>query len=640
MKTLQNIVLLFCLLSIANCLFAQYDPSKINKKALSLYSEGVDKAQLGNFKEAIDLLTQSIKADPKYIDAYLSLAGVYGQMKSYKSSTDNYEKAIALDSNYTNEYKLPYSINLAGQGRFDQALSTINSLLSREKIMPATKRAAEYRRKTYEFAVAYAAKHPGASYKFTPINLGDSINSPRSEYYPSITIDDSLFIYSRNVGGGREEFMKSTILPGHTYSKSKLVEGSLNDEPSKGALNISQDGEWLIFAGNFPSKGYGGFDLYISYSTPQGWSEPINMGPQINSEFWESTPSLSPDKKTLYFSSNRPGGFGGKDLYVSYRDNNGKWTKAQNMGVSVNTAGDELAPFIHADNSTFYFTSNGLPGYGGSDLYIMRRKNADEWNQPENLGYPINTIENEEGVFISANGMDAYYSSDKSDTKGGLDIYTFKLREDARPNKTLWVKGHVYDKKTNKGLPSSVELIDLGSQETISKVQTDEYGNYMITLPIGKDYAFNVNRNGYLFYSDNFSMSQRSADSTYEKNIALQPLEANASIILNNIFFESKKYDLQPKSQTELDKVVQLLKDNPTVKIEISGHTDNVGKPADNIALSNNRAKSVVNYIISKGISAQRLAAKGYGETKPVADNKTEEGKAKNRRTELRVISR
>jgi outer membrane protein OmpA-like peptidoglycan-associated protein len=236
--------------------------------------------------------------------------------------------------------------------------------------------------------------------------------------------------------------------------------------------------------------------------------------------------------------------------------------------------------------------------------------------------------------------MDAYYSSDKSDTKGGLDIYTFKLREDARPNKTLWVKGNVYDKKTNKGLPSTVELIDLASRETISKVQTDEYGNYLITLPLGKDYAFNVNRMGYLFYSDNFLLSQRSADSTYEKNIALQPIEVNASIVLNNIFFETKKYDLEPKSQTELDKVVQLLRDNPTVKIEISGHTDNVGKPADNLALSNNRAKSVVNYLVSKGIAAQRLVAKGYGETKPMTDNKTEEGRAKNRRTELRVISR
>jgi len=171
-------------------------------------------------------------------------------------------------------------------------------------------------------------------------------------------------------------------------------------------------------------------------------------------------------------------------------------------------------------------------------------------------------------------------------------------------------------------------------------VQTDENGNYLITLPVGKDYAFNVNRKGYLFYSDNFFLSQRSPDSTYEKNIALQPIEVNASIVLHNIFFETKKFDLDPKSQAELDKVIQLLNDNPTIRIEISGHTDNVGKPADNITLSNNRARSVVSYLFSKGIAAQRLVAKGYGETKPVADNKTEDGRAMNRRTELKVISR
>jgi outer membrane protein OmpA-like peptidoglycan-associated protein len=310
------------------------------------------------------------------------------------------------------------------------------------------------------------------------------------------------------------------------------------------------------------------------------------------------------------------------------------------MGPSVNTAGDELAPFIHADNNTLYFTSDGLPGYGGSDLFLMKRKNANEWTEPENLGYPINTIENEGSLFIASNGIDAYYASDRSDSRGGLDLYRFELRPDIRPAKTLYVHGIVYNKKDNKGIPATVELIDNLTGQTSSKVQTDEQGNYFITLPTGKDYIFNVNRKGYLFYSDNFLLSQKTPDSTYEKNIPLQPLEVNASIVLNNIFFETNKFDLDPKSQIELDKVVQLLSENATVKIEISGHTDNVGNPADNLTLSRNRAKSVVNYLIGKGIATQRLIAKGYGETKPVADNKTEEGKAKNRRTELKIISR
>jgi len=330
---------------------------------------------------------------------------------------------------------------------------------------------------------------------------------------------------------------------------------------------------------------------------------------------------------------------GGSDIYVCHLLANGKWSEPENLGPQVNTPGDEQCPFIHADNQTLYFTSNYWPGYGDDDLFYVRKGPNGIWSKPVNLGYPVNTINKEGTLFITADSKTAYYASDRSDSKGGLDIYSFELREDIRPYKTLWVKGQVFDKKTTKGLPSSVELIDLFTKQTISKVQTDEHGNYLITLPVGKDYAFNVNRKGYLFYSDNFFLSHNSPDSTYEKNIPLQPIEANASIVLNNIFFDVNKYDLKPESQVELDKVVQLMKDNPTIKIEISGHTDNIGKPADNLKISNTRARAVINYLIEKGMSGQRLVAAGFGETKPVADNKTEEGRAKNRRTELKILS-
>ena len=309
------------------------------------------------------------------------------------------------------------------------------------------------------------------------------------------------------------------------------------------------------------------------------------------------------------------------------------------MGPGINTTGDDECPFIHVDNQTLYFVSNGWPGYGGSDLFVTRKGIDGVWEKPKNLGYPINTIYDEGTLFIAADGKTAYYASDRSDSKGGHDIYNFELREDLRPNKTLWVKGKVFDKKTNTGLSSSVELIDLSSNKTISKIQTDETGNYFLTLPVGKDYAFNVNRKGYLFFSDNFLMADRSPDSIYEKNIALLPIETNASIVLKNIFFDVNKFELKPASQAELDKLIQLLLDNPSLKIEISGYTDNVGKPADNLLLSNNRAKAVVNYLVSKNISPQRLTAKGYGETKPLADNKTEDGRALNRRTQMKVVS-
>jgi len=395
----------------------------------------------------------------------------------------------------------------------------------------------------------------------------------------------------------------------------------------------------LVFTGCNRPNGAGSCDIYISYFTPQGWSEAINMGNKINTEEWESQPCLSPDKRDIYFASRRPGGFGGADIYVSHLQANGRWSDAENLGPSINTTGDEQCPFIHADNQTLYFTSNVLPGYGDEDLFVVRKSDNGSWEIPKNLGYPINTIDREGTLFIAADGKTAYYASDRAAGKGGLDIYSFDLREDVRPSKTLWVKGKVFDKKTSEGLPSAVELIDLNSKQLISKVQTDEKGNYLITLPVGKDYAFNVNRKGYLFFSDNFSLTTTSPDST-EKNIPLQPIEVNASVVLKNIFFDINKYEIKTTSQVELDKIVQLLTDNPTVKIQLAGHTDNIGNAADNLKLSENRSKAVINYLVNKGIDAKRLSPKGYGASQPVADNKTEEGRAINRRTELKVISR
>ncbi|MEO8712809.1 MAG: OmpA family protein, partial [Parafilimonas sp.] len=405
-----------------------------------------------------------------------------------------------------------------------------------------------------------------------------------------------------------------------------------------GGINISQDGEWLLFAGNFAGKGFGDFDLYMSYDTPTGWSEPVNLGANINTEFWESSPSLSPDKNALYFSSNRTGGYGGKDLYVSYRVN-GKWTPAENMGADINTAGDELAPFIHADNQTLYFTSNGLPGYGGTDIYVIKKVADKQWGKPENLGYPINTIENEGSLFVASDAITAYYASDRADTHGYLDLYKFTLKPDVRPVKTLYVKGYVTDSKTSKGLPCSVELSVDSSQQVVSNIQTDETGFYFITLPIGKNYTFTVNRKGYLFYSDVYNLADKLSDSVYEKNIQLQPVELNASVRLKNIQFPSKSFQLEAVSMIELNKLLQLMNDNPSVKIQINGYTDDVGGDADNLRLSADRAKAVADYLILKGIDAKRLIWKGFGETKPIADNATDEGKALNRRTEFVIIA-
>lgn len=628
-------LLLFGLTALAQP--GSYDPLKVHKKAAEAYEKAMHVATDGNYRQGINILVNALKYDKRFADAYLSIAGLYGEMKNYDSAIIHYEAAKAIDSLYFQDYNLPYSINLAGRGQFEKALAAVHSFLSIPDLNSQSRKAGEYRQKCYTFAIDYQKNYTDTDYKFEPLNMGEAVNSKVSEYYPTLTLDGTRLIFTRRVNNYNEDFFETTF-GDNTWHSATSLQGEINTNLNEGAQNISQDGQWLIFTGcNFPD-GFGSCDLYISYYTTEGWSTPVNLGSRINTEFWESAPSLSPDKRDLYFASRRPGGYGGSDIYVSHRLPNGKWSEPENLGPDINTAGDESTPFMHADNQTLYFTSNGHIGYGGDDLFLSK-KGPGQWSTPKNLGYPINTIENEGSLVIAADGQTAYYSSDRSDSHGGLDIYTFQLRKDIRPLRTLWVKGKVFDKKTTKGLPSAVELIDLATHNILSKVQTDETGNYLITLPVGKDYAFNVNRKGYLFYSENFSLKQRQPDSTYSIDIGLQPLEADAIIVLKNIFFDFNQFLLKEESQVELDKVVQLMKDNPTLRIQINGHTDNIGKAADNLRLSENRAQEVVRYLSAKGIQPERLSFKGYGATQPVADNDTEENRANNRRTELKVVS-
>lgn len=633
---MKKAFLLLCLFCSCKIIFSQvYDPESINKKAIDVYNKAMEHLQYGETKEALPFLLKAIALDKNYMDAYLSLAGIFGERKIYDKSVAMYAHAQTMDTSYFKYYKLPYSINLAGMGKFEDALKMINEFLQIPNLGEKSIKSGQYRKSTYQFALDFAKAHP-EQFPFSPQNLGDNVNSASSEYYPSFTIDDSLLVFTRRGEGIREDFMESAIAK-DGYNKAAFIQGTLNEQPSKGGINISQDGEWLVFAGNFGMQGFGDFDIYISYNTPTGWSDPINLGPGINTDFWESSPCLSPDKNTLYFSSNRPGGFGGKDLYVSHRKPNGTWSKSENMGAAINTVGDELAPFIHADNQTLFFTSNGLQGYGGTDIFMMRRDINGNWGKPENLGYPINTIENEGSLFVASDGITAYYASDRADSRGGLDLYKFILPKDDRPIKTLYVQGNVYDSVTKKNIPCAVELSEDATQKIVTRIQTDETGFYFITLPVGKNYTFTVNRKGYLFYSDTFDLQHKDAFTTVVKNIPLQPVALNATVTLKNIRFESNSYALLPVSLIELEKLLQLMQDNPSIKVEINGHTDNIGNENDNLILSEKRAKAVADYLISNGIAANRLSWKGYGETKPIATNNTEDGRAQNRRTTFTV---
>ncbi len=612
--------------------------TQLNEIVKKNYEAAINKAIEKEYSQAIVLLQQIIETDSNYVDAYLSLAGVYAEIKNHAAAISYFEKAFIKDSARTFFYNLPYAINLAGNGEFEKAIQTLNKYLSNNQHGETARKAGEYRKKCFEFAIEQQKKSLDNSYQFVPINMGDSINSNESEYFPSLTIDGSELVFTRNVGNTNEDFFSSKAL-NKTWEKAVPLLGNVNTKLNEGAQNISQDGQWLVFTACNRSDSWGGCDIYISYFTKTGWSEAINLGGNINSDQWDSQPCLSPDKKDLYFASRRWGGFGGSDIYVSHLLPNGNWSIPENLGPEINTKGDESSPFIHSDNQTLFFTSNGLVGYGGDDLFLIRKGPNAVWSQLENLGFPINTIHQEGTLFVAANATTAYYSSNKSDSRGGLDIYSFELPKHIRAQKTLWIKGVVFDKKTLQGLPATVELTELETSRLVSTIQTDEKGNYLMTLPVGKNYAFTVNRKNYLFYSDNFLLKQNDSDSAYEKNIALQPIEINAAIILKNIFFDNAKSNLKIESQLELEKIVQLLTLNPSLQIQISGHTDNIGKEIDNNLLSENRANAVVSFLIDKGVSKNRLTSKGFGDTKPIATNETEQGRTQNRRTEMKITA-
>ncbi len=366
----------------------------------------------------------------------------------------------------------------------------------------------------------------------------------------------------------------------------------------------------------------------------------MNLGSPINTSKWDSQPSISSDGRTLYFSSKRTGGKGFSDLYVSQLAPNGEWTVPRSLGDSINTPEYEESPLIHPDGKTLYFVSNGHLGMGKRDLYVTRMDENGNWGSPVNLGYPINTWNEEYALFVEAGGDIAYFSSGRDGGYGSLDIYSFQLYDDIKPNKVTYVKGKVKDKIFRRPLRAKIELIDLATSDVVFKSVSDKItGDFLVTLPVDHDYALNVSRDGFLFYSEHFSLSRdENTDKPYRLNVEMQPIKFGEKVVLKNVFFETASYSLLPESKVELDKLVKFLKTNLTIKVEIGGHTDNVGKPDDNQILSENRAKSVMEYLIANGIDKTRTRYKGYGELQPIDTNDTAEGRANNRRTEFKVL--
>ena len=614
----------------------------VSNKALKEYNDGKQAYNFLEFNRAENSLKAAIKTDPAFYEAYLIYAEMLSDLRRFDESVINYRKAISIDS-------LFYMPAFYGLGNAEFMTGDYKNALIHFKVYLENKPKSEnYIYKASKgvedclFAIE-ALKNP---VDFSPVDLGDSINTAFDEYWPSITADGQTFMFTRQVesagAGGvinnrQEDFYVSYLTEGK-WSKAIPAGRPLNTPKNEGAQTISSNGLYMFFTACDRPEGYGRCDIYYSFFNGKTWSEPTNANAPINSPGWESQPSINAEGRVLFFTSNRAGGEGGMDIWYSILNSTGKWGKPKNLGPNVNTVGDEMSPFIHFDSRTLYFSSNGLPGMGGSDLYVTRMLEDSTWTEPENLGYPINTYNDETGLVIESNGMRAYYSSIKNDEKG-KDIFYFDLPESVRPEPVSYLKGTVYDKLSGKILAANFELVNLTLSKTIVNSKTDEKGDFLICLPLGYNYSLNVEKEGYLFYSENFKLdTTRSTLDPYIKRIPLNPIAIGSKLTLYNVFYETDSWDLKQESLGELTKLYNLLNENKNVFVEIGGYTDSTGSFDYNKILSENRAKSVVEFLLEKGITSERMKYMGYGDNLPVGDNRTPEGRQLNRRTEVKIM--
>ena len=621
-------------------LLAQPALSTKSKKAIELYNRADNYRVRGQHQQAIDLLNEAIQRDKKFVEAYYRLGLVYMTTKRYPLAVQHFETAASLTADEKKHRVIWFDLGEAylNTGQYDKAIVTLQNFLrlenqNRQKIDRANQllRNAEFARQNQALK---------AQYNLRP--LSDTVNCFALQYFPVLTADQQELIFTRRLGNAAEhdeDLVVSRKDKHNRWGKPESISKNVNSVLNEGTCTISADGRKLIFTSCVGRQSFGSCDLYESVKIGSEWTVPQNLGPNVNSGEWESQPSLSADGRTLFFVSDRRGGLGRRDIWVSTLDETGQWTRARNLGSPVNTPGDEISPFIHVNNQALYFASTGHTGFGGYDIFYSER-DGDFWTTPVNLGSPLNDHEDQFSLFITADGLKGYYSHEESAPTGLVSrIYELDIPESQQiRNKSNYVRGIVSDRNTGEKLKAKIELFNIEKNQRVSMVESDSVtGEYLMVLTQGSEYALYVNKKGYLFQSLNFNYSEITDLEPLEQNILLDKAERGSVSVLKNLFFDTDKYDLKEKSITELEKILRFLNENPDLSIEISGHTDNTGSPSYNQQLSERRALAVYNYLLSKGIDKKRMLVKGYGQSRPIASNTTEEGKQQNRRIEFLV---
>lgn len=643
---MKKIITFVIALFFTVCAFSQEYSSK-NKKAIAAYELGLQNYQLLYYDKAETNLLTALKNDEYFVEAYYLLAGVYNQMQDTARMLNTLRTCVDKcgGAHLWSRYKLAYEeYNL---GLYKDAFANLQHF-KRANEMHTSSTLSKVEQMNFEDLyqkTTVALELQSKPVNFTPQNLGQNINTQYDDYHPSITVDDNTLIFTTNLPTSnprvKQEDLFSAQKSDGQWNKSVPLT-SINTKTNEGAQSITADGKTMFFTICGAPNGRGSCDIYMSKKVGNNWIQPQNLGEPINSKYWESQPSCSADGRTLYFTSNRPDGFGKKDIYVSYLQENGQWTKPANLGPEVNTKFDDESPYIHADGVTLYYATDGFPGMGKKDIYGTKKLDKTSWATPKNMGYPLNTNEDEAHLVINAEGTKGYFASNRYGGQGGFDIYDFTIDDSfiVKPEPVTYVQCIVYDANTKAKLGAKVILSDIETNEKVFVSTSDQLsGECIVPFTEDREFALSVERPGYLFYSESVSLAQFKGAEKVE--IPLQQIVVGNYVVLKNLFFDTDKTYYKKESISELDAIGRFMKQNPTVHIEIAGHTDNVGNAAYNKKLSEGRANYVANELIKLyGIQAERLTWKGYGDTKPCAPNDTPENRAKNRRTELIITKK
>ncbi len=602
-----------------------------SKQALQNYEAGLRALENKDIQKAIQLFSSASEKDDQYIDPLIALFQTYQDIRNFKLATERFAQIKKIDSSASVPFLVKQATALASLGQYNAAKDLLDPYIVNNTLPSYLKEKANALMEICKFAIAQKN-----AAEITIQNMGDSINSAASEYFPTVSIQDSLFLFMRRLNLSREDIYSSNMSSGK-FTAAQPLSDTLNFAAKKGSMSLSADLQTLYYAADYAEQGYGRYDLYKVQRTPWGWSKPINLGYRINSDYWDSAPSIAPDGNSIYFASNRPEGYGGIDIYVAYKNEKGYWEDAINLGPTINTKGDDQTPFIHADNQSLYFSSNGHPGFGGADFYVSRKKIDGSWTTPLNLGYPINTYDNEGSIAVASNGIAAYIASDRADSRGELDIYKVTLAENTRAHKTWYIKGEIIDAKSKKTIAAEVNIVDPASGYPLLEMQVDSMGKFLLALPYFDSLGLKIMSKEHDYITRILPIDSVKAMAGKTFNFALTPIEKVFTKIFNQVYFESSSAKLQSISRVELDALATYLTNTKNATILIEGHTDNTGSVAQNNLLSLQRAESIMQYLVSKGIADKRIQAKGLGSSMPIADNNTAAGRAKNRRTSFTI---